>query len=481
MFDMKQTFTFLAVLAILLSAIGASPVQAENLHQQTWNSAIVVMNPHDVSADFLITYYDSTGAVIASTSLFTLAPMESRTILVGSLANDGSAVISSNTDLVAVYREVLANNSSSPSIYTAFAGSPAGSSTVYIPSFVYNSTTNTLLSVQSLEGSSDVTLTMTFYNSSGAATALTLGSMGTVRPSSPQFFDASSFTGQLGSTFSGSLVITAADSRQIAAVAEQTTASGRSIFSAEGVPAGASSVYLPSAMCGYGRYSQHSEFIIMNTSTSAGTFTIHYYDAQGNQASTLPSGWTSSSVPAYSSVTVNPCSVSPALPNGTLYTAVITANTGQYAAIGEVLSNNGLQTAHAGVSSVLSTCSGGSCWTVLPYVEWSSSIYAIRTYIALMNVGSTAASDVTINYYQANGTLLGSQTVSSIPQYAKVNSNPSLAAGVITQTQRSFLGSVVVVSDQPLLAIARVQRLVRNSSSSYTTLGEDYMGYPYIP
>ncbi|HWQ47080.1 MAG TPA: hypothetical protein VN376_09440 [Longilinea sp.] len=478
---MKHTLTILAVLAILMSVLGVSPVQAENLHQQTWNSAIVVMNPHDVSADFLITYYDSTGIVIASTSLFTLAPMESRTILVGSLANDGSAVISSNTDLVAVYREVLSNNSSSPSIYTAFAGTPAGSSTVYIPSFVHNATTNTLVSVQSLEGSADVTLTMTFYDASGTATVLTLGAMETVHPSSPQFFDANLFTGQLTSTFSGSLVITAADSRQIAAVAEQTTSSGRSIFSAEGVPAGADTVYLPSAMCGYGRYAQHSEFIVMNTSATAGTFTIHYYDAQGNQAFTLPSGWTSDSVPAYSSVTINPCSVSPALPSGTLYTAVITANTGQYAAIGQVLSNNGLQTAHAGVSSVLSTCSGGSCWTVLPYVEWSSSIYAIRTYIALMNVGTTTASSVNINYYQANGTLLGTQTVSSIPQYAKVNSNPSLATGVITQTRRSFLGSVVVVSDQPLLAIARVQRLVRNSSSSYTTLGEDYLGYPYIP
>ena len=87
--------------------------------------------------------------------------------------------------------------------------------------------------------------------------------------------------------------------------------------------------------------------------------------------------------------------------------------------------------------------SGGASKISIPYVEFKTGTTDWKSFIAVQNIGSATSGTVSVKYYGADGTLVGTDSsLATIDAGAKKNSNPSVS-GV---AQTNFIGSVVIES-----------------------------------
>jgi hypothetical protein len=284
--------------------------------------------------------------------------------------------------------------------------------------------------------------------------------------------------------FDGSLVITAtpsdsgsgSDSR-IVAVVQEVQSNGRQAYAYEGAASGASTIYMPSAMCKVGKTQQTTYYAIQNVDSAPGTATITYYDGLGKQVAQMPTGTIQ---PKYK-VSVNTCDpqVVAGTTGKTVLSAVITG--ASLVAMGKVQSTDGLMTAFLGSAQPTTQRADGSYHVALPYVEWSNSTLGFRSYIAVMNASGQIEKKITVNYYRRNGknppipaSLQLASNTTPMAANAKRNTEPDQVPNALDKS-KSFIGAVEVVSDQPVVVIVRVQRGV-SGIPGITTLGEDYSG-----
>jgi hypothetical protein len=164
--------------------------------------------------------------------------------------------------------------------------------------------------------------------------------------------------------------------------------------------------------------------------------------------------------------------------------ATITAG-GPIIAIGKAFKTNdgSYSTAFLGETS-------GAARLAFPYARWTSNTNynsgaRQRTFLAIQNVGSSTATQVTVSYLNKIGTIVGIHSIGNISAGAKANSNASLAGTTIELTEfgnpeanpgGGYGGAAIVEGNGQLVAIARVVSVTNPNVNPVLDVAEDYNG-----
>jgi hypothetical protein len=460
----------LVSLSMLVSSMLPSTVFAA-AYGTPFVTSITYQNLSSTTANIVFTFYthDSSTTVTSNQSL---AGNAGSSLYLGNVSGlssgfQGSAIMSSDQPVLATTVQVPQSGTvKNRPLSNGFA---TGAPKVLIATALKNYFDATsILSVQNTDSvAADVTVK--FYPV-GVATPLHTATIDNLPAGAAHYFDLGTIS-ELGGSFNGSVTIEAADDggaalsgSVVAAVMElSTTGNGASAF--EGVTSGASTIYMPSAICNaFG--GQNSAYAVQNTDNSNSANVLVTYSNGLTQSDTIPAGGKKSFIT---------CSAS-GMPSNFSGSATVTATGAQIVAIGKVY-GTGLSTAFVGASA-------GADTIALPYVRWSTdanynSGNQQRTFLAIQNVGgSTITGDIIVHYLDKDGVEVGTHTITTdVLSGAKVNSNASLAG--LTEfgyANNTFGGSVIVEgpSGSSLVAIARVQSVV----PGVEVVGEDYNGIP---
>jgi hypothetical protein len=252
------------------------------------------------------------------------------------------------------------------------------------------------------------------------------------------------------------------------AAVQETADSGLPAAAFEGLPsdAGATTIYMASMMCQ--KWGSTSYFAIQNAGGSAAQVVIDYYNTAGVLLQTTPSF----TIPVGNKASKNPCSDGVAADQ--YGSAVIrSTNSVPLIAMGKIDGGTSLTyTAYLGESA-------GATKVGAAYIRWKSDpTQGERANVAIMNVGSAAATNIAVKYYDNQGNLAATQTLASggspLGQYIKGNSNWETASGGNTDFGvNPYGGAIEVNSDQPVVVVVRISK-----QSGGTTLAEDYNGVP---
>jgi hypothetical protein len=387
-----------------------------------WNGSITLVNPTTSILNGNVAFYAEGSSTVAASKTFTL-PAHGATSFSTQDASlglpspfNGAGVVSADQQILAQYVFWSSTSGMDRAVYNGFSSSEASTS-LYLPMFSYQySNQNSTLALQNTEGAAAL-VTLEFYNTSGVLSASVVGA--SIPANSVKYFKAGSITftsGSLSAGWSGSVLVTC-NKRLVGAIFQPYTVGGK-VVSYEGVAAGATRVYIPSILRKFGGIQQTSYVAIQNTTASVVTATLSIYNQSGALAVT-PSPQIV--IPAKSKQVFNPI-LQAGLTDGFSGSAVINA-TGAVAAIVNVGSNtSNFAIAYSGLTA-------GSSNVGLSYVRWNYQTPAWKSWLAIQNVGAGPV-NVTIKYYDANGVLLGSKSITGLAQYAKANSNPGDAVGV---------------------------------------------------
>lgn len=474
---MRRKVFYLAVVLAMLAAlvVPAIPAAAQSATSQTWTSSITYYTPDATGGNLYIDYYYEEGTQAQSFGPIAMGGHKAGSLYIGDAGvpadfTGGSAVMRATVPVIATYVQYSATDASGYGrlMYTGFSSTDAAS-TFYVPTYLYaNSGFTSLMSVQNVEATSN-TVHIRVY-APGSTTAS--GSKDVTLPAYAATILSPSDLG-LTSGFTGSVVITA-DGGGVVASAQETQDAGRGAYAFEGSASGASTIYMASMLCTYtsGGNVSTSYYAIQNTSTSAdANVSIAYY----NTAGTVIANYGPTTIAAGNKKSIDPCATGVAA--NSIGSAVITSTGANVIAMGKIVSSSGLRTAFVGASA-------GATKVAAPYIRWASNPTAgFRSYIAVMNVGTAAATNIVAKYYDANGNAVGTHTIASagspLGQYIKANTNPSMGEdpaldGSGNFGMTPFGGAVEITSDQPIVVVVRCQLNV--SLGSTTVLGEDYNG-----
>jgi hypothetical protein len=464
---MKKLLTYLIIVLFLVTtnmSVGSVYAQAYNT---SFTTSITYQNVGSNPANIVVSFYPShttTSPIVVN--LPSLAAGASSSLFIGSLSSvpsgfQGSAVMSSDQPIVATMVQLPQGSTPGTKNRPLSNGFSSGGGTVLIATVLRNKfDTNTRFSVQNV-GNQQSTLTFKFYN-----TDATLVHTFTqdVQPGASYHVDAGQLSA-LGSSFNGSAVIESSSGNIVGSALELST-SGSGASSFEGVNSGATTVYMPSALCN--AYSANTAYAVQNTSLTTSTSVTVTYSNGATETKTIGPGAKQSFVA---------CNAS-GMANGFSGSATITSTTTPIVAIGKAF-GSGLSTAFVGAST-------GASKVALPYVRWANNTNWAsgtqqRVFITIQNVGSSdlPAGSVTVKYIDKFGNQLGSPHVlDALPVGGKVNSNASDAGltefGVYSDG--TFGGGAIIEgpSGSALAVVARVSTQV----SPGVFASEDYSGIP---
>jgi len=499
---MKRATLALPVLivALALALSGGSPTRAQS--SPVWNSAILYFNPADTPIetqgcesppecdDISIVYYRESGETVPSRAI-PVRPFESGVVLIGSVLYDqtfkGSAVISSTVPLAALFRQVYSSSDPySPVVYTSLDNTMAGEGFFYLPWVQRTSGFDTEIGVQNIESVS-ISLKLHFYKRDGSLYTYDPPQGITVDPLSSYIFRGSSIPLPWSVSFDGSVVVESNFSGlpgshpKIVAAAREVLVGGNKAYGFEGVGAGQTTWHMVSGLCSYGPGQQTSQYSIQNTSlASTAQVQVDYYTADGTLLATYPAAGTAAVSPG-AALLVNGCDpTTQGVLTGKYLSAIVRSTNGVgLAVVGKVIGKDGLLTAFNGQLPPPAS-PDGKYYVALPYVEFAAREDGIRTYLSILNVGSSPANDIQLTYYGRDGSLITAVNLTGrpLPAHAKIGSDPS-AARAIDPGAYGFIGAANIISDQPVVVLARVQRGV-SLPGGVTSLGDDYVGMYYL-
>jgi len=450
-------------------------------------SSITYYTPSSSGGELTISFYSEGSATPITLPSITLNPHAAGSLYVGGVTQlgttfSGTAVLTSDVYVIATAVQFAVSpetNNYGRLLYSGFTPSEAASP-FYIPTVLnakFGSTS--LIAIQNTT-SSEITANVKFY--AVGSTTPTVEKNYNIPAQSNAILPCNNATKVgLPAGFNGSAVITAATGQVVASV-QETDDNGRGAYAFEGVASGANTIYMASMLCNaFG--GQNSYYAIQNASlTSAASVTINFYDTSGTLVAQLPS----TSLGVGNKMSVNPCTIQADygaannVPAGTSGSAVINSTGAPVIAIGKVKAPNGMATAFVGQGA-------GSTKIAAPYIRWAATPTSEwRTYVAVMNVGTGAATNIVAKYYDGNGTLKVSKTLatagSPLAQYIKTNTDASTAGAL--QPDGTFGlptigvpagGSIEIESDQPLVVVVRAQKDVTGLGAT-TRFAEDYNG-----
>ncbi len=459
----KKLFATVLTLSLLLAA--ALPMVAfAGAYDTAFTTAITYQNVDTAATTNLqILFYD--GPTDTSPTVITrpnLAAGAGTSLFIGGLSEigpnfQGSAVMSSDRMLVATLVQ-LPQSSTTVKNRPLSNGFKAGGPQSLIASVLKNQyDTTTRFSVQNV-GGTPVSVAIDFYNTS----AVKVHTINTnIESGSAYLVDAGTISA-LGTSFNGSAVITATGGDIVSTALElEIVGVGAKAF--EGVAAGSTTFYMPSALCG--AYGANTAYAVQNTSLTTSTSVEVLYSNGRSETQSIGPGAKKSFVA---------CNAT-GMPTGFSGAAVITSDTTPVIAVGKAY-GSGLATAFVGASA-------GSQYLALPYVRWATDAdYAgglgQRTFITIQNIGSSdlASGSVKVDYIDKNGAVVATHTLGAISQGGKTNSSAS-AAGLTEfgkYSDGSYGGGAIVYgpSGAELAVVGRVS----TQTGPGTYVAEDYNG-----
>jgi len=451
------------MVALLLSifAVGGRGVSAQtNAYATAFTTSITYQNIGTGTANINLTVYSSSGtpsAIPAST----LAANGAGAYFVGSVSGlgttfNGSAVISADQPIAATLVQIPAAASQVKNRPLS-NGFSSGSDTVLIPTVLKASSNYTTKFVIQNTDSVANDFTVQFINPATGAVVHTANPTN-VLPNTSVYYDAGTISA-LGASFSGSVKVTAvkngtSNPGSAVGTALELQTNGVGAYASQAFPstAAATKVSMATALCSYVIPSGQttSFYAVQNAGTSSASVTVTYVGTAAGSPVNVTS--TAVNIAAGAKASFNPCGTTP-----TNFTGSATINSTQpILAVGKVKG-----------------ATAGSAKTALPYVRWLTPAQGgQQTYIAIQNVGTSAASSVTVKYYSGAGALLGTHTIPSIAAGAKASSNPTNAG--VTNMGVGGGSAVVEGAGAQLIVVARVTSPVGTG-----TTGEDYNGIPF--
>ncbi|MGE5378126.1 MAG: putative glycoside hydrolase [Bacteroidota bacterium] len=351
----------------------------------SYNSAFYVQNVNGSNtASVTIKYYDSSGALNCSVN-DTIAPLASKGYWVPNIAClpagwVGGVAITSNQDIVAVGRPHIGNQ------VTTYNGFAKGSPSMYVPMLfkgAFGGSYNSAFYVQNVNGSNTASVTIKYYDSSGA---LNCSVDDTIAPFASKSYWLPNVA-CLPAGWVGGVVVTS--SQDIVAVGRPHI--GKEVTTYDGFADGSPSMYVPMLFKGAFGGSYNSAFYVQNVNGSnTASVSIKYYNSDGKLVCSMSDTLAPHASKSYW-VPSAPC-----LPAGWVGGAIVESNQ-NIVAVGrphigaEVTSYPGF--------------SGGSQSLYIPMLfknMWSS--YNSAFYLQNMDSGSSA--DVTLRFYDVGGKLV---------------------------------------------------------------------------
>lgn len=455
------------VLALLLTlALSVGAASAQSAYQTSFTTSITYQNVGAAAANVSLNFYDENSGTAINIAQDPLPASAGTSLFVGNVNQidpsfRGSAVLSSDQPIVATLVQVpIGSPVKNRPLSNGFSGDEGATSYLIATALKNQFASTTIFSVQNVD-SGPVNLTINLVPVSGTTVTLTHNNL---PPGAAKYYDLGQLPELASMTsFNGSATISATGNVVASALELSTNSTGASSF--EGVSGGASTVYMPSALCNaFG--GQNSAYAIQNTSSTAtASVTVTFSNGLTTNATIAPNAKAS----------IQGCSVNPAGFSGS---ATITSTGADIVAIGKVFG--------AGLSTAFLGATAGDDVLALPYVRWSQTQYdngnRQRTFIAIQNVGGAdiPAGSVTVEYRDRLGALVGTHTLGAVAAGAKVNSNPfnvGAAAAEFGYDGALFGGGAVIrgPAGSQLVAVVRVQSRVPASNS---TVAEDYNGIP---
>jgi hypothetical protein len=349
-----------------------------------------------------IIYFDSSGNLVGTGDQSTIQPNGTWIVDQGnghSVASGqaGSALVYSTQSLASFVNEFAPGTADATS-YTginAFAGS---GTTLFAPTIVNNAYGGYTTGIGLVNVSAAPTNVSIAYRD-GAGTLVKTQSLPGVAAGAYQGLFSGDSTLALPGGFAGTATITSS-AGVVAAVVNETGPGGQ-FSSYDAVPAGSTTLFAPAALRNaYGGY--NTGMGIQNTTNTAGTVTINYYDSSGTATTTTASIAANGSLGVYQGTNI--------AADGA-YTAKITGSVAIAAIVNEVAPS----TTSAQQSTAYNTFASGSTTLNLPLVE-STGTDGWSTGEGIMNTGTVVANVAVVYYDTSTGAMLGTpQNISLQP------------------------------------------------------------------
>jgi hypothetical protein len=366
-----------------------------------YTTAATVQNTGSAPASVHITYYDQSGAPVGAGDAINNLPVNASWTVPqdngnsfpssgGDAAQAGSAIVYSDQPVAVFVNEFAPGNVGDASSYSGVQIASGVGTTLYAPAIANNAYGGYTTGIGLLnEGSSPTDVTLTYRDSTGAIVKTKTVSALAAHAYQGLFSGDTSLA--LPNGFAGTATI-ASSGQPLGAIVNETGPGGQ-FSSYDAVPAGSTTLNAPVALRNaFGGF--NTGMGIVNTTGTAGSVTITYYNASGTP-------------------TIKPFNI-PAngylgvyqgtdIPTDGAYTAKITSSVAIAAIVNEVASSSG----SAQQSTSYNTYSAGSATLHLPLVE-NAGTDPWNTGEGIMNTGAGSIT-VTVNYYNtATGASVGS-------------------------------------------------------------------------
>lgn len=464
-----KLFTLFIVLALAFAGFAPSNVQAQ-AYTTAFTTSVTYQNVGTAATTSLQILFYATPSTTTPITITqpNLNAGASTSVFVGSLGTivspfKGSAVMQADQPLLATLVQIP-QNSTTVIVRPLSNGFSEGAATALIATVLKNTFgANTIFSIQNIDSVAN-NVNIKFYNTS-AALVHTINQ--SVEAGASYYVDAATVAA-LGASFNGSVVATAAradtSAGKIVGSAMELDITGTGAKAFESVATGATTLYMPSALCNvFG--GQNTSYAIQNASLTTATDVTVTFNPGGLSVT--------KNIGAGAKASFAACE---AVASGFSGSAVVTSTATPVIAMGKAFG--------AGLSTAFLGAPNGVAKLAMPYVRWAPDAYynngsRQRTYIAIQNVGSAAipAGSITLTYTDSFGHTGTHTYASALAIGAKFNSNASNAGltwfGMAEPPAAGYGGGVSVnctAANCQLIAIARVATYV----SATNIAAEDY-------
>ncbi len=477
---------------LMASTVQAAPAQSGTTAHFT--TQIYIANPNAASATAVVNFYSQLSGTADSFNVpVNLNAFGSTTVLIGGLSAGfkGSAVVSSDQNVVASAAQIPVDGLTNRPMYSAFS---SGAPSIYLSTFLANRNNQfSIFGVQNIE-SEAINIRAKFIENGTTIDDITMS----VPSYASKFFDSTQPTSTISSNFanymythsggfSGSVVVTATkqsngSAANIVGVSQEMRSDNGSAISFEAIPQsdGATTVYMPSGLCNATTQSQTTYYAVQNMGNINASLVITYISgATGNVAGVER---TTSIIPG-GKLSVNPCELtagSTGTAPGAGFNGSAIIQSGQ--PLNAVAKKQSTASTYGNFTTAFEGKGVGGSKVSIPYIRWGTNTGQngdITTYIAVQNIGASAlsAGSIQVKFYADNGTLaMTCSSQGSTNPNAKVNAARGVAYATTTcnpaVANTAFSGNVIVEgpSGSSLLVIAT------NQLGGYTYQTEDVNG-----
>ena len=437
---MKKRIAIVLAVVLLFTFVGS--VGADGPF--TWDTGFQVQNLGTATANITITYYRDDGSV-AHTVSDTIPPGESKTYYQPSIPElgttfDGSVVITSDQPIAAIANQT--SYSQEPNLAASYNGvEGAGTATTVMAPIIFKNYNNwtTRLAVQNA-GSATTNVTVTYRR---GADTWTEGPVA-IPPGARHTFDQKD--SPIPDNFLGSAVVSS-DGQPLAVVVNEINPTGIAL-SYTGFSTGATKITAPLLFKSYNNWNTGLQ--VQNVGTATANVTVTYYWDGGScteNATIEPNA-------AYTFYQPN----TTCMPDGVIASAVVESDQPVVAIVNEVNYARGTGMSYNTIDVAAGTTTVSAPLLFKNYNNWVTGLQ-------VQNVG-TATANVTVTYYGAGGPWTETATIEP-----GASANFYQPSGPMPD---GFIGSAVVTSDQPVVAVVNETNYARtgDAAMSYTGINQ---------